>query len=185
MGKYISDSAKASDPGPLRVSADKFEELVRPTGLVYALTVGLFRKIFPAPLDMEYVQEHMMYGDSRAAVVVTTSPYLMVACYTDELDCVKLVRHPKKYASRYELSVGSRLLTVNTYGQGEPVDTSLIPGPLDTGRYTRFNPIVAEFISDDMDRINERKRAISEAEWTRAYEMGLAYLRDQIGLEPR
>ena len=64
---------------------------------------------------MQRIAEHLEHGDSRAAIVVSTDPELLIAAYTDELDCVAMLRLPKEpLVSKYSLLRGSRLLTVNT-----------------------------------------------------------------------
>ena len=39
--------------------------------------------------------EHLEHGDSRAAIVISTDPELLIAAYTDELDCIAMLRLPK------------------------------------------------------------------------------------------
>jgi hypothetical protein len=114
-------------------------------------------------------------GDSRAAVVVSVAP-LLIAAYTDELDCVALIRFPQELAQLYGLEVGSRLLTVNGYVRDEGVAKDLIPGPASYHRYGNFIPLIAEFLSEDGPRIEFRKQEIAEPEWQRARELGDAYL---------
>src|SRR5262249_51250149 len=75
-----------------------------------------------------YIEEQLQHGDSRAAIVVCTAP-LLVAAYSDELDCIAMLRFPNTFAEEYKLWVGSRLLTVNTYGRGQKYDEDLILGP--------------------------------------------------------
>jgi hypothetical protein len=101
--------------------------------------------------DRRYLIEHMLYGDSRAAVVVSVEP-LLVAAYTDELDCVALLRFPSNAASQ-RVEIGSRLLTVNTYGRGDRYSADLIPGPARIERWVRFHPIIADFICADPDQV--------------------------------
>ena len=69
---------------------------------------------------MQRIAEHLEHGDSRAAIVVSTYPALLIAAYTDELACVAMLRLPKEpLVSKYSLLRGSRLLTVNTYVQAQ------------------------------------------------------------------
>lgn len=111
------------------------------------------------------LDEHLQHGDSRAALVVRTAP-LLVAAYTDELDCVALLRFPETLVSEYGLTPGSRLLTVNSYQLGR-VASDLTVGPASYHRYGSFWPLIAEFLSDDQERIEERKQEIEEEEWSR------------------
>lgn len=82
----------------------------------------------------------------------------------------------------YGLKVGSRLLTVNTYADDPDYQEDLILGPRLIERWSGFHPIIAEFVSDDMQRIEARKRAISEAEWKRTRRFGMAYLEARPGV---
>jgi hypothetical protein len=135
----------------------------------------LLRRAFSSFPERVYIAEQLQHGDSRAAVVVWTAP-LLVAAYTDELDCIAMLRFPDHFAQEYRLRVGSRLLTVNTYGRFPRYHEDLILGPNLIGRFTGFHPIIADFVSDDIARIEARKAAISEAEWERTGHFGAAYL---------
>jgi hypothetical protein len=122
------------------------------------------------------LDEHMRLGDSRAAFVICIEP-LIVAAYTDELDCVVLLTFPDWLVQEHKLEVGSRLLTVNTYGRGQRVAPDLVAGPRQLRRWVNFYPIIAEFVSDDSLRIAMRKAEIAEAEWVRCERMGSERLR--------
>jgi hypothetical protein len=128
-----------------------------------------------------HIEEHLWFGDSRAAVVVLISP-LLVAAYTDELDCIAMLHFPDEYVDDYNLSIGSRLLTVNTYKRGTKYDQDLISGPRRIPRWVGFHPIIGDFVSDDRARLEERKRAIAEAEWQRTLQFGQEYLRLRPGM---
>jgi hypothetical protein len=172
---------QAANPGALTVSEAKLRVL-RPDFHGFS---GLRRKVREAVgLDWkqrEYIDQHLAGGDSRAALVVSVAP-LRVAAYTDELDCVAIVAYPDEFVEEYGLVVGTRLLTVNTYFRNVQPEADLVPGPESTGNWSGFHPMIAEFISDDMDRIERRKAEISDEEWRRAYKMGKARLKEQPGL---
>jgi hypothetical protein len=137
----------------------------------------------------EMLDEHLQLGDSRAACVISIEP-LVVAAYTDELDCVAMLGFPDWLAEEHRLNVGDRLLTVNTYRAGEGsglvlaggrpdgIALDLEAGPGHTGRWINFYPVIAEFVSDDVERIAQRKAAISEKEWARCDRLGFASWRD-------
>lgn len=127
------------------------------------------------------IKEHLLNGDSRAAVVVRTAP-LLIAAYSDDLDCVAMLRFPDALGADYGLAVGSRLITANTYSMSADCDTDLIPGPLRCAPWTKFNPLIADFISDDVTRLDARKSQISESEWERAAALGEAYLSSKPNL---
>ena len=106
----------ASDSGGIKLSAIKLRRF-HPnafglSGLLYSVVSSIrFRSIVHVRTELK---EHLMYGDSRAAVVVSLSP-LLVAAYTDELDCVAMLRFPDELVTEYKLVRYSRLLTTNTY----------------------------------------------------------------------
>ena len=172
--------ADASDPGGLTASDAKLRVL-RPD--LYGFQ-GFRRKVREAVgLDWkqrEYIDEHLLNGDSRAALVVSTAP-LLVAAYTDELDCVAIVGYPDEFVEEYGLREGSGLLTINTYFRHIQPDVDLVPGPKSTGNWTGFHPMIAEFVSDDSARIEQRKAEIPDQEWRRAHRMGKAYLKERPG----
>src|SRR5262245_16499020 len=175
--RILNNTTTASDPGRVRVSPAKLR-LLRPD--LYGVR-GFLRRFQSGFPERTYIEEQLEHGDSRAAVVVCTSP-LLVAAYTDELDCIAMLRFPDTFREKYDLSVGSRLLTVNTYGRGQVYDEDLILGPNQSERWTGFHPIIADFISDDNERIDARKAAISEAEWNRTRDLGSSYLASRPGI---
>jgi TPR repeat protein len=137
---------------------------------------------FPQQLTNDRLDEHLQHGDSRAAVVIRTQPDLLVAAYSDELDCVILLRFDSKLATQYGLSEGSRLLTVNTYGRRDSPDVK--PGPKAQHRWTSVYPLIAEFLSDDVDRLRTRKQEIADEEWNRAFAQGKSDV-EQPGFQTR
>lgn len=167
------ESSTASDPAGLTLSDEKLRvlrpDLYRPLQRLREC-VGL---VYPQRI---YLQEQLQHSDSRAAVVLSVSP-LLVAAYTDEMDCVAVLEFPDELSAEYRLREGSRLLTVNSYGHRDALQRDLIPGPNHTGRFTMLNPLIADFVTDDVERLTSRKEQISADEWQRAYRMGRAYLK--------
>lgn len=126
------------------------------------------------------IEEHLLYGDSHAAVVLSTSP-LLIAAYADELDCVAVLRFSDTFIQAYDLEVGSRLLTINAYYY--PTDShakDLERGPNDSGQYGNFTPMIADFLTDDVEALEEHKDRISEDEWRTAAELGEKWLNDNL-----
>ena len=105
---------------------------------------------------------------------MSVSP-LQVAAYTDELDCVVMLRYPDWLVDEHDLKVGSRLLVVFTYPDEEKLARDLTPGDRDTGRYRNACPQIAEFLSDDHGAIESRKREIAKEEWRRCAALANAY----------
>lgn len=115
-------------------------------------------------------------GDCRAAIVVSLSP-LLIAAYSDEFDAVVMLRFSPRLAAVYDLSVGRRLITVNNYEQSlVSRQTDFRRGEQATGQFTGVYPLIAEFFTDDTERIAEIKRKISEEEWQRVHELGMQKL---------
>ena len=171
MAEHYDYLARASDPGGLEFATDRLKQLY-PQYFRF-----LFRKMVrasdPIPNLIEAAVDHMRYGDSRAAVVISVSPFL-VAAYTDELDCVALLRFPDSLRAKY--ASGDRLLTVNTYASLPQVVSDLIPGDADTGNWENFRPMIADFFSEQTGKIDARKNRISQPEWDRTEQLGREYL---------
>ena len=77
------------------------------------------------------LQEHLIFGHCSPATVVSTSPFV-VAVYAAPLDCAVLLsfRQPSLPVQYSSLTVGSRLLAVNTYKRSSsPLDADIEPGP--------------------------------------------------------
>lgn len=176
--RTLDNNTYASHPGRIRLSHEKLHrfhpELYPDSGLAVFVSAILTNRTF----YLTHIEEHLMYGDSRAALVVRRDP-ILVAAYTDELDCVAMLRFPKEVENDYPLEVGTRLLTVNTYSRIEdvPVVPDLQPGEQWFRRYGNFSPFIAEFLSDDLARIEARKAEIEAEEWERAGRMAAEYLK--------
>ena len=85
------------------------------------------------------------------------------------------------FITKYNLVVGSRLITVNMYKNNFKFDQDLIVGPFyhytigsrqHRSRWSGFVPIIADFVTDDFNRVEVRRDHIEEGEWDRAYKMG-------------
>lgn len=177
-----SGGVQASDPVRVSLSLTKLAKLC-PEHFSWRARI---RRLFGGKSDHEValqrLSRHLIQCDSRAAVVVSAKP-LLVAAYSDDLDCVSLVRFPDEFVEHYFLGVGSKLLTVNESLANVAADLKLGPGA--TGMCGDFISVIAEFLSDDIDRIEARKRQIADAEWRRTFELGKAALNDRsIGIRP-
>lgn len=120
-----------------------------------------------------HVQERLRHGDARAAVVVSLEP-LLIAAYSDDLDCVALVHFDEAVAREHGWQLGARLITVNTY-RNDPagkVAADLQPGPNAAGGWHDFGPLIADVFSEETGKLAKVKATISEAEWRRAEELG-------------
>jgi hypothetical protein len=179
--RTLNDATSASDPGQITLSHDKLR-ILRPDmyGIagIWKSILAFFRVGWPQRI---YIEEQLQCGDSRAAVVVSVSP-LLVAAYTDELDCIAMLRFPVEFVRQYRLSIGTRLLTVNCYGNSPDYDEDLILGPQVIQRWTGLHPLIADFLTDDYNQVETRKKEISESEWQRAYAMGTKYVTQHPGI---
>ena len=172
----------ASDPGNVRLSREKLEVLYPNFFTSSGLLMRVWKSLAgSAPFSPSAIDKHLRYGDSRAAVVVSVSP-LLVAAYSDERDCVVMLRFSEELVATYRLKPGSRLMTVNTYMQGpkRPV-ADLIEGPLSRGNWHNVIPMIADFLSDDTGTIESRKQAIKDEEWQRTAKLGAEYVQKKPG----
>ena len=127
---------------------------------------------------VEAIRDTLARGANRAAVVVDAAESI-VAAYTNELDCVVLLRFEAGFGLVHGWQNGTRLLAVSSYvGRDAGLATDLQPGPGDTGRFGNVWPLIADLLTDDQAVMAARKRAIIEAEWARAGELGRSKLAD-------
>jgi hypothetical protein len=155
--------AEASNPGNLNLSHARLRE-IQPN-------------LFASDDDqrkasVQVLADQLQSGDSRAAVVVNAEDGI-VAAYTDEMDCVALLRFDPSIARAQGWQVGTRLLTVNGYtGNEQDRATDLVLGPKHLGNFGNFRPLIADLLTDDLAQLEYRKSQISADEWSRALEMG-------------
>lgn len=161
--------AVASNPARLRPSLARLRRLHPELSLVGG-PMNLVRALRWSGRGawLERIADHLAHGDARPALVVTTEP-LRVAAYSDELDAVVLLAGPQALVAELGLEPGRRLLAVNAdhRPRRDGLLDDLVPGPGDTGRFGSFAPIIADFVSDDRDRIAALVAALPEAEWVR------------------
>jgi hypothetical protein len=177
MSKYHDDSTSASDSVNVRLSEPKLQklhpELYDERRANFAIPWNT--RVLNADQAITMLAEHMHSGDSRAALVVRLAP-LLIAAYTDEQDAILLLHFPAFLIAEHQLTPGTRLLTVNTYGRGSKMAPDLLPGPAAIPRWTNFYPVIAEFVSDDLPLITHRKSAIPDSEWQRTQQFAETHL---------
>jgi hypothetical protein len=178
VSEYHNDKTAASDPGRLTLSPPMLRRLQPELFGVRSLFVrhAWGRRTLSARQTVDMIAEHLGCGDTRAALVAGTAP-LIVAAYTDELDCVVLLRFPDWLTAEHKLKPGRRLLTVNTYGKGKRTAPDLQEGSGALHQWTNYYPLIAEFLSADIDRMAARKQAIDTAEWHRAAKLAERLMR--------
>lgn len=168
MSKYHDDRTAASDAVGISLSDERLcgiEPKLYGWRSIFC-RVLIHGRPYNARQARQLLAEHVRGGDSRAAMVVRRNP-LLVAAYTDEQDCIVLLEFPRWLADEHHLDEGSKLLTINTYVHGGTPAADLVLGPNSLGRWTNFYPVIAQFVSDDRPRIENRMRAITTAEWDR------------------
>jgi hypothetical protein len=186
----LDNSTRASDPVSIGLSDVKlsqfhpiFYQQKQPSFTDELLGFfGISNNKISLTLKQEYLslhthfREHLACGDSRAALVISIDP-LLVAAYTDELDCVAILQFSDRLVRKYSLKIGVRLLTVNLYRwPGGDFARDLENGPASYHRYYNFIPFIAEFLSDDLEKIEARKANISESEWERTKYLADRYI---------
>lgn len=150
-----------------------------------ALSEDRLRKVQPQLFDtaqwprddvrvrwLSNIRDTLARGDSRAAVVVD-APNGIVASYTDELDCVVLLKFDAALTQAHGWRDGTRLLSANSYlDRDNGVASDLRPGPGDERRWGNVWPLIADLLTDDAAGVAARKATIAEAEWERALDLG-------------
>lgn len=181
----------ATNPGSVRLSDDKLK-LFHPE--LYSLTKWIpwvlanwsTYRACPAFLRrsvwLNYFSQHLQLGDSQPAVCLTTTPQVLVAAYSIDIDCVAVLVFPDEVAQSYSLYAAKRLISVNTYQSADyGYEQDLSPGPKCSGLWGNFSPLIADFLTDDSEKLERRKREIPEDTWTYVESLGYSYLtnRDQ------
>lgn len=164
----------ASSPGSVSISTKKLK-ILRPDlyGFV-ALLTGIIKTICLGYSEKSQIAEHLIFGDCQPAIVMSRQP-LIVAAYSEDIDCVVLLRFPDKYAEMYNLDVKSKLITINTYGKKENFQKDIIPGESCDYTWTLFNPFIAEFLTDDLNLLKQKKEQINNKLWDYIYNLAVEY----------
>ena len=89
-----------------------------------------------------------------------------------------MLKFPDEFVAEFGLEVRSRLLTVNSYLAGVPLAPDLTEGPLSHHRCGNVTPLIADFLTDDTERLRARKAKIRLDEWSRTWVLGVRYLEE-------
>jgi hypothetical protein len=189
---------KALPPPALAPTPDA--QLLRPAEQAVATDAALLtlsderlRKVQPQLLDTAHwtreddrarwlsdIRHALARGDARAAVVVDAAT-AVVASYTDELDCVVLLKFDPALAQAHGWRDGTRLLSANSYFRRDGgIAPDLRPGPGDEGRWGNVWPLIADLLTDDDAVLAARKKAIAEPEWERVLQLSRRALADRV-----
>jgi hypothetical protein len=175
--KYFNNDTEASDPLSIRLSHEKLKKLAPDLygskGFEINCKIGVdFKKV---------IEEHIFYGDSQPAIVICLQP-LLIAAYSDELDCIAMLKFPWNYIMEYGLKEKTKLITSNTYSSKPEYQTDLIIGDKNLGNWFGFHPIIAEFVSEDIQKIEIRKQQIDDEQWEYVYNLGKNYFNKYQGV---
>lgn len=157
----------ASRTGRLRVSQQKLERL-RPWWFGWKGVLTAVGNFIGHPLTgtLADIRDQLLEGDANAAILLKLDPPL-VAAYSEDLDAITFLTFPPSSVDVSDLSPGAKLLTVNVYRARGPAEADLKPGPSGSGAWVDFSPIIADFVSDDVARIDELRRLIPSEHWKR------------------
>jgi hypothetical protein len=175
----LDNNTYATNPGSITLSLDRlalFHPYLATGDAKQYPDDAQFFSGMPRDKALTYLQEHLQGGDCRGALVVgVKEQMLLVAAYNDDFDaCVFLVitgDEANSLVKRHALSKGSRLIAVNTFHQMKPdgkIQGDIVVGGMSTAcPWSGVWPLVADFLCDDIELINQRKTSIGEDEWKR------------------
>jgi hypothetical protein len=174
--KTLDDSTEAGNPGGIILSEERLRrldpDLYRLRGL-HRLTKRPNRH---QTFWRTHVAEHLLYGCTQGAVVLSTAP-LRIAALSDELDAAVVLDYPTWLVDEHSLEPGRQLLSVLTYSRGTEVVPDILIGPAPLAyRWINYSPLIAEFLTDDLSRVEEQHARLDQREWLRAEAFGLRYL---------
>jgi hypothetical protein len=130
--------------------------------------------------QLGYLRDHLNRGDSRAAIVASVQP-LVVAAFSDELDAVILIEFPDALVQKYKLSVGDHLVASWIYPRLRRPAPDIAIGERQLHGYNDGSPQVADFLSDSIEKLKQRKANITDHEWQRATTLAAAAMQRAQG----
>lgn len=167
---YMSGEVEATNPGDLTLSMEKLMKFHPSFGGGMKFIKKILNKDKKDEKKIQILREHLCYGQVEPAVVILTDPCLIVSVHSIDIDCTLLLQFPNWLIKKYSLVEGSRLLSINTYGEGEHSD--VFHGAHSAHEWNSFWPIIGEFISDDASKIKNLKEEILEDLWDKTYNLG-------------
>lgn len=116
--KKIEANSNATTPGGIPLCLDHLRHLCPDFFGLQGYFLGVAARYADEPIERDRIERNLRCGDSQSAVVISTSP-LLIAAYTDELDCVAMLRFQDSLnlVDHFGLRKGSQLLTVNYYSR--------------------------------------------------------------------
>ncbi|MCC6738162.1 MAG: hypothetical protein IT452_03890 [Planctomycetia bacterium] len=175
----IDPESYADRPGGDTLSVEKLR-LLRPD--MFGFLGGLKRFMsFGGELGKEYFAEQLMGGDAQPAIVMSVDP-LLVAAYVSDKDGVVMLRFTGDVPSLTELKPGARLQGVFSFEPDGPQPRDIIPGPEVEPQFAGVIPLVADFLTDDAEALEETKSRIEPEEWAHTEELAKAYVKLRPGV---
>ncbi len=162
----------ATNPGELILSKSKTRKFLVSINTIQTTVLknsqsNLFDKF-------DKIQDWLYYGDCNPAIVVSTEP-AVVAAYSYDIDCVVFLLYSQYYARKYKLKVGMRMLSVNTYGIWKIQQRDILRGERASGLWNAYRPLIADFLSNDLEIIKTKKESINEEHWERCRVLAKEY----------
>lgn len=167
--RYTDPNSYADNPGSIKLSPFKLRKIKKMI-CITRREKEYFKKRIPA------VREYVALGDTQPAYVMSVSP-LVISAYSDEMDAVVMLRFPDELATQYKLSVGDRLVTVNTYRNLDKngIAPDIFVGENYLNRYSNCAPIVPLFISGSTKLMKQKLSLFDEEQWAMVREKSLEY----------
>ena len=135
----------------------------------------LFADAIRMHTSVDIIREHLWLGSVQPALVASVERG-RVAAYSIELDCVVMLHYEPEFLRSFDLIDGSLLLAASMYRQGPPA-ADIEVGPGQQADWSDYFPQIADFLSDDADRLAERKAAVPAWLWERTQELAYERLR--------
>jgi hypothetical protein len=173
----VNGTSYGTYPGQITLSEAKLRRLCPELFPSLARPWTVLRWLIGDSMSLVYeIGDILIHGGSGPALVMSTDPVL-IASYSQNIDCVAMLRFPALLVDEYALRRGSRLLTVlNAYAGGQ-LAPDLEHGPDSRHDCTNFIPFIADFLTDDMEHVERRKAGVAEHWWSWTQELGERYMK--------
>ena len=172
----VNQRSSASRPGGITLSKSRLRRLCPDLFATVTRPTTLLRWLFGNSMSLVYeIGDILLHGDSGPALVMSTDP-LLVAAYSENLDCVAMLRFPIELVAENDLRRGSMLLAVVNVYAGVLTASDLEHGPRPLHDSTNFVPLIADFLTDDVHQLEARKAGIDEWFWAWTQKLGELYL---------
>lgn len=175
--ELIYSRTACSDPGILRLDTDLLLRFHPEWSTrVRWRFFQPFERFLGIRNPVECVRWHLLLGDRSPAIVASETPFL-VAAYSEEQDCIVMLKYDNRQVEPAFRRVGTRLTTLNLdySSRHGSLAADLRPGPKSTGRWSNFLPMIGEFLSRDHERLVQLKSSIPDSWWRRLSKMANDY----------